>query len=587
MLRLCHINITSIRKHKDELLARFSDYDIISVNETNLEKDAPFYLKGYNVYRNDREKKLGGGVLLAVKENINSQIVFNKTIDNNESIAVEIKTKSYGKILVVSLYVPPTAKINPGVIQDLHRINNDCIIMGDLNAALQSMGSRKTNSRGRQLLDIINEGYIYCIDDNNTTFERNQYEEKLDWVLASQPLLTFISDYEVHPMLGLSSGHKPITFNLPIGAEDKPASPRLSYNFKTADWSRYRAKLDEKLKRWNVTQSSNTVDIEEYAKFITNSLTTATQETIRLSTHRNPTYTISEATKRLIQLKHQSYRRWKKTGAIDDKQRYYNNKVLLANSLRNDRRSYYKQLMSSLCNKQMYSDAVWLTVRKFHNKRIKQSYSGTMEYNNEKAVTNAEKADLFAEYFEKEVYFEAEDSLPYHHYITNQTNNIRQSMIKHIGPTGWNEITPNEVKLHIKQLRNSSTGQDNVHNRCLKNYTELLIKHHTILFNEVLQQGSIPNVWKQANIILLLKPNKDKQHPSSYRPISLLSCLGKLLEKIIKSRLMLEIERRQILPQHQAGFRSKKSTIYNIVRLERYARDQLNRSRHSAVIFLI
>ena len=92
-------------------------------------------------------------------------------------------------------------------------------------------------------------------------------------------------------------------------------------------------------------------------------------------------------------------------------------------------------------------------------------------------------------------------------------------------------------------------------------------------------------MWKQANIILLLKPNKDKQIPSSYRPISLLSCLGKLLEKIIKSRLMLEVERRQILPQHQAGFRSKKSTINNIVRLERYAKEQLNSSRHSAVIF--
>ena len=260
----------------------------------------------------------------------------------------------------------------------------------------------------------------------NTTFERGQYEEKLDWISASQPLLTFISDYDVHPTLGLSSGHKPITFNLPIGAEDKPISPRLSYNFKTADWSRFRAKLDEKLKRWTLQlqQSSNSADIEEYTKFITNSITTSTEETIRLSTHRNPTYTISEATKRLIRLKHQSYRRWKKTVAIDDKQRYYDYKVLLANSLRNDRRSYYKQLMSSLCNKQMYSDAVWLTVRKFHNKRIKQSYSGTMEYKNEKAVTNAEKADLFAEYFEREVYFEAEDSLPYHDYIykTNQQN---------------------------------------------------------------------------------------------------------------------------------------------------------------------
>jgi hypothetical protein len=195
------------------------------------------------------------------------------------------------------------------------------------------------------------------------------------------------------------------------------------------------------------------------------------------------------------------------------------------------------------------------------------------------------KRNLFAEYFGKEVYFEAEDVEPFHSNITHKTNIIRQNMKNKVGQTTWNEITTTEVKLHLKQLRNSSPGQDNVHNRCLKNYTELLVKHLTTLFNQILIQGHIPKMWKQANIILLLKPNKDKQSPSSYRPISLLSCLGKLLEKIIKSRLMLEVERRQLLPQHQAGFRSKKSTINNIVRLERYARDNLIRSRHSAVIF--
>jgi hypothetical protein len=94
-------------------------------------------------------------------------------------------------------------------------------------------------------------------------------------------------------------------------------------------------------------------------------------------------------------------------------------------------------------------------------------------------------------------------------------------------------------------------------------------------------------MWKKAYIILLLKPKKDKQHPSSYRPISLLSCMGKLLEKIIKQRLMLGLEQQNILPEHQAGFRPRKNTIYNIVRLERYAQEQLrhtDRRCHSAVI---
>ena len=70
MISLCHININSITKHKDELLARFSQYDIISVNETNLKSERKFSLMGYNIFRNDRVGKLGGGVLLAVKQHI-------------------------------------------------------------------------------------------------------------------------------------------------------------------------------------------------------------------------------------------------------------------------------------------------------------------------------------------------------------------------------------------------------------------------------------------------------------------------------------------------------------------------------------
>jgi hypothetical protein len=80
---------------------------------------------------------------------------------------------------------------------------------------------------------------------------------------------------------------------------------------------------------------------------------------------------------------------------------------------------------------------------------------------------------------------------------------------------------------------------ENIHNRCLKNY---LIQHLTNLFNSILNEGYILNIWKKAYIILLLKSKKDKQHSSSYRLISLLSCMGKLLEKIIKQRLMLGLE---------------------------------------------
>ena len=584
-INVCHINITSIRKHKDELLARFSDYNIISINETNLEKDSRLSLTGYNIFRNDRVGRTGGGVLLAIKEDIKCYEVYNTTIDKNEVLAVEIETKAFESILIASIYIPPTAKLQAHIFHELYNRNNNCIIVGDLNAALRPMGSRKTNSKGRQLQELLNEGFLNGIEDESTTFERNEYEEKIDWVLASQPLFAFISNFETHPPLGQMNGHKPITFETEIDTTRKPASQRIPLNFKLANWTQYRNKLDEQLNLWNqLRQIKSALDIEEYTAFITECVNAATQEAIPTAKSMDAKYAISDASKRLIQQKHQSYRKWKKNGEEMDKKHYYTVKVLLTNSLRNDKQNHLQHLMKSLCQKKMYSMSVWMTVRKFHNKRIRQTYPKSMEYNNISATTDREKADLFANFFEKEVYSQLPDTTPFHRQVTRQALSVRNGTLPGPMNTDGEPITVTEVKWHIKQLKNSSTGPDNIHNRCLKNHTQLLLHHMTNLFNITIEKGYIPSIWKKANIILLLKPKKDKKHPASYRPISLLSCMGKLLEKIIKHRLTAEIERRNILPEHQAGFRAKKSTIYNIVRLERYAKEQLKQDRQAAVI---
>jgi len=94
MINVCHININSITKHKNELLARFSKYDIISVNETNLKSERQFSLMGYNIFMNDRVGKDGGGVLLAVKHHIKCREILNKTSHMNELIAIAIETQS-------------------------------------------------------------------------------------------------------------------------------------------------------------------------------------------------------------------------------------------------------------------------------------------------------------------------------------------------------------------------------------------------------------------------------------------------------------------------------------------------------------
>ncbi|CAF3678639.1 unnamed protein product [Rotaria sp. Silwood1] len=171
------------------------------------------------------------------------------------------------------------------------------------------MGSAKANARGRQLQELFKEGFIECVDDDTPTFEKNDYEVKLDWLLGSQPLLSFTSNLETHPPIGTSCGHKPLTFDISIGAEPKPPTPRMSFNFKAAKWAKFRSKLDQQLMLWNNDRRlDSTLAIEEYTSFITNSILVATQEAIPLSKQTNTTPIISEVTKRLITQKHQAYR---------------------------------------------------------------------------------------------------------------------------------------------------------------------------------------------------------------------------------------------------------------------------------------
>ena len=81
------------------------------------------------------------------------------------------------------------------------------------------------------------------------------------------------------------------------------------------------------------------------------------------------------------------------------------------------------------------------------------------------------------------------------------------------------------------------TGLDKISNIHLKHLGHNAILAITQVFNHSWLYNSIPAIWKQTHVIPLLKPNKPPTHPSSFRPISLLCTLSKLLERLICTRI--------------------------------------------------
>ncbi|MBJ3215791.1 reverse transcriptase family protein, partial [Salmonella enterica subsp. enterica serovar Corvallis] len=105
------------------------------------------------------------------------------------------------------------------------------------------------------------------------------------------------------------------------------------------------------------------------------------------------------------------------------------------------------------------------------------------------------------------------------------------------------------------------------------------------LFNRVLCEHVFPDSWREAIILPFPKPGKDPTDPSNYRPIALTSCLCKLLERMINTRLMWFLESNKILSPHQCGFRRPRSSVDHLLRLETSIREAFVRCQHLVSVF--
>lgn len=121
-------------------------------------------------------------------------------------------------------------------------------------------------------------------------------------------------------------------------------------------------------------------------------------------------------------------------------------------------------------------------------------------------------------------------------------------------------VTPREVLNTILGLKSSnSVGVDGISANILRHAAENLVPPLTCLINRSFADGIFPNNLKTARVLPLFKSGSCKQM-SNYRPVSLLSAISKVLEKIMCDRLLSFLTRYNILNPAQHGFIKNKST---------------------------
>jgi hypothetical protein len=113
----------------------------------------------------------------------------------------------------------------------------------------------------------------------------------------------------------------------------------------------------------------------------------------------------------------------------------------------------------------------------------------------------------------------------------------------------------------------AAEGPDGLVPRFLKNLGEVSRSFMLDTFNKSWREGVCPQTWRDAVIVPILKPGKPEGQLDSYRPIPFMSCLAKVMERMVGKRLQHLAESLGMLNLDKSGFCPQQSIEDQVIRL--------------------
>ena len=148
------------------------------------------------------------------------------------------------------------------------------------------------------------------------------------------------------------------------------------------------------------------------------------------------------------------------------------------------------------------------------------------------------------------------------------------------------EIKLVEVENVMNRLKNTAPGLDGIPNALLGHLPDNKREELVRILNKSFESGYLPLEWKTGAIVPILKPGKPPEKASSYRPITLLSTIGKIMERVIQRRLEYVVEVNNVLLKQQSGFRRGQGVMDILLRVENHIRQSLQEKEICLVIYM-
>lgn len=556
-------------------------YDIIILTETWLNPtivDNMLVDSRYVVHRCDRDlaitnKQDGGGVLVASRRGLaarrctitgtlfsNSDVHHQELPTCIEYVLLQIPTSTSNKYhLICALYIPPRQpyEVYKSFLNALQSVLllghvDKFYIIGDFNIYSLHWELNKFSeilpvlTRNSGEIDNYLINFLSLLQCSQFNIIKNINDRTLDLFISNSP--DCICDVVLSPLVRIDEHHPPFSVLVPLSLAHTylPKARLPRYRYHEADYQ----VINNDIKAIDWCRLMDDLPAVDAVDTFYEHIYQIIAKNVPLREHKSREYPVW-FTKPLIHLfkdKNKAWVKWKKHGNVSDYEEF---------SLFRKR---FKKLSEKCFN--TYISSVEKGVRDnlknfwaFVHRYDKRGFPQTMRFNGIESDDPLTICNLFSSFFGS-VYEKStvsNFSFDSHHDDNDKCNfNISDLNFSNV-----------QVVKELKSLDVAKgSGPDNIPPLFLKSTASSISSPLTILYNKCLVEGVVPSVWKTANITPIHKAGA-KDNIINYRPISLLSTLSKILERLVHNVIYDDLHK-IILPQ-QHGFVKQRSTITNLL----------------------
>lgn len=582
-----HWNANSIDKEKQpieefEAYIKQNNIQVVSINETKLADTDQLNIKNYNIIRKDRNSH-GGGVAILINDQLEYEQLNDYDQYDLELLAIKVSIKNFS-FTFLTLYLPPGAQFpNDNFFTTLSNTKN-LILCGDLNSKSKAWYSKKRNQNGILLEQVISEQDLTIVNNKKPTFYFKQTNtlDILDLIITTPDILNKITNLHI-PQNHLSSDHFPMIFEL--------------------DNVRFEATKNKIIKRINHEIFHNAIE-DKCTLFFNNNLQNKTNnisilysvfEKIIEHAKQSATKTFSKKVDNINLPKHiLDLIKHKKTARkTHNKSQSQTSKTILnkltkqvQDEIKNFKIIKFEKECDKLADMNACESKFWSLLKRIeNNNHNEQKNIPYLLINNIKIFNDKDKSEHFAE-LQANIFTPYQDSIFDNDFKIMVDNFVKSNeLFDYQSESSYNApFSLTELEQVLSNIKPKAKGPNSITNNTLKHLAQNGKQFLLNIVNNSFINNCIPNELKMAKVIMIPKKHNDRHNPNNYRPISLTNTIVKIIEKLIKIRLVHYLESNNLFIKNQSGFRSHKRTIDNIFFIKQKSLEAFTKKRAKSVM---